>query len=302
MMSMSIDRRFVMTSSTTLGRRVRLAVLCTLILGSLAGCAGSGPRNDAGMAPPSIQILNERQVLRTGKMAKLQSGGTLELRTRDESGTTFEECALELWRDDASFALRLRKLGERFLWVGSDGAAWWIFELMAEPVRLVVLPPGDSGGFSIGPGQGLLNPDRLLHLAGLLPYDRIDEETLGFDDQGRVRFITVSDSEGVWRRTRWHLDSKTLLPEEIVALAEDDEVLATARLSAYEPIAAQDMPLGAWPQFPRKVYLTLAHDGADVRLFFNRPTARGTGIRPRLFDLEQLMKTFRPGEVEYVSR
>ena len=62
------------------------------------------------------------------------------------------------------------------------------------------------------------------------------------------------------------------------------------------------MPLGAWPQFPRKVYLTLAHDGADVRLFFNRPTARGTGIRPRLFDLEQLMKTFRPGEVEYVSR
>ena len=292
-----------MTSRSMLGQGLQLALLCTLILSALGGCQGSGQRNDAGMAPPSIQTLNERQLVRTRKMSELQSGGTLELRTRDENGTTFEECALELWRDDASFALRLRKLGERFLWVGSDGQAWWIFELMADPVRLVVLPPGETGGFSVGPGKGLLNPDRLLHLAGLLPYDRIDEGTLGFDDQGRVRFITVSDSEGAWRRTRWHLDPKTLLPVEIVALKDDDgEVLATARLSAYEPIAGRDLPLGAWPQFPRKVYLTLADDGADVRLFFNRPSARGTGIRPRLFDLEQLMKTFRPGEVEYVSR
>lgn len=292
-----------MTSRSMLGQGLQLAVLCTLILSAMGGCQGSGQRNDTGMAPPSIQTLNERQLVRTRKMSELQSGGTLELRTRDENGTTFEECALELWRDDASFALRLRKLGERFLWVGSDGQAWWIFELMADPVRLVVLPPGETGGFSVGPGKGLLNPNRLLHLAGLLPYDRIDEDTLGFDDQGRVRFITVSDSESAWRRTRWHLDPKTLLPAEIVALNDDDgEVLATARLSAYEPIAGRDIPLGAWPQFPRKVYLTLADDGADVRLFFNRPSARGTGIRPRLFDLEQLMKTFRPGEVEYVSR
>ena len=291
-----------MTSCTAPGQGLRLAVLCTLMLASMAGCHGSGPRNDAGMAPPSIRTLTERQQVRTRKMSELQSGGTLELRTRDETGTTFEECALELWRDDASFALRLRKLGERFLWVGSDGQAWWIFELMAEPVRLVVLPPGETGGFSVGPGKGLLNPDRLLHLAGLLPYDQIDEDTLGFDDLGRVRFTTVSDSKGTWRRTRWHLDRKTLLPAEIVALNDEDEVLAIARLSAYEPIAARDMPLGAWPQFPRKVYLTLADEGADVRLFFNRPSARGTGIRPRLFDLEQLMKTFRPGEVEYVSR
>jgi hypothetical protein len=292
-----------MTSRSMLGQGLQLALLCTLILSALGGCQGSGQRNDAGMAPPSIQTLDERQLVRTRKMSELQSGGTLELRTRDENGTTFEECALELWRDDASFALRLRKLGERFLWVGSDGQAWWIFELMADPVRLVVLPPGETGGFSVGPGKGLLNPDRLLHLAGLLPYDRIEEDTLGFDDQGRVRFITVSDSESAWRRTRWHLDPKTLLPAQIVALNDDDgEVLATARLSAYEPIAGRDLPLGAWPQFPRKVYLTLADDGADVRLFFNRPSARGTGIRPRLFDLEQLMKTFRPGEVEYVSR
>ena len=291
-----------MTSCTAPGQGLRLAVLCMLMLASMAGCHGSGPRNDAGMAPPSIRTLTERQQVRTRKMSELQSGGTLELRTRDETGTTFEECALELWRDDASFALRLRKFGERFLWVGSDGQAWWIFELMAEPVRLVVLPPGETGGFSVGPGKGLLNPERLLHLAGLLPYDQIDEETLGFDDLGRVRFTTVSDSKGTWRRTRWHLDPKTLLPAEIVALNDENEVLAIARLSAYEPIAARDMPLGAWPQFPRKVYLTLADDGADVRLFFNRPSARGTGIRPRLFDLEQLMKTFRPGEVEYVSR
>ena len=86
-----------------------------------------------------------------------------------------------------------------------------------------------------------------------------------------------------------------------MALDAVGEVLATARLSAYEPIPVRDMPLGAWPQFPRKVFISLPRDDADVRLFFNRPSARGAGIRPRLFDLEELTKTFRPGEIEYVS-
>jgi hypothetical protein len=274
MMTMSIDRRLSMTSLTTALHAICLTVLGCVLVSTLAGCQGPAVRDSTGKTPPSIGELNERQ----------------------------SDCALELWRDDSKFALRLRKLGERFLWVGSDGSAWWVFELMSEPVRLVVLPPGETGGFSIGPGQGLLNPDRLLHLAGLLPYDGIDAETLGFDDVGRVRFVTVDEAGIGWRRTRWHLDPKTLLPDEIEALDDQGEVLATARLSAYEPIAARDLPLGAWPQFPRKVFLALSDGNTDVRLFFNRPSARGNGIRPKLFDLEQLMKTFRPGEVEYVSR
>lgn len=291
-----------MTSLTTALHAICLTVLGCVLVSTLAGCQGPAVRDSTGKTPPSIGELNERQSARARKLSELQSGGTLELRTRDEDGENFEDCALELWRDDSKFALRLRKLGERFLWVGSDGSAWWVFELMSEPVRLVVLPPGETGGFSIGPGQGLLNPDRLLHLAGLLPYDGIDAETLGFDDVGRVRFVTVDEAGIGWRRTRWHLDPKTLLPDEIEALDDQGEVLATARLSAYEPIAARDLPLGAWPQFPRKVFLALSDGNTDVRLFFNRPSARGNGIRPKLFDLEQLMKTFRPGEVEYVSR
>ena len=295
-----VDRRMFMTSSIPAGRAIQV-MFCSLILASLAACRIGPQRASAPDTPPPIQTLESRQLARSAKMAQLQSGGTLELRTRDEDGGSFEECALELWRDELRFALRLRKLGERFLWVGSDGEAWWVFELMAEPVRLVVVPIGASGGLSVGPGRGVLNPTRLLQLAGLLPYESIDAETLDFDDEGRLRFLTTNQPEGEWRRTRWHLDPKTLLPAEIVALDARDEVLAIARLSAYEPIAVRDMPLGAWPQFPRKVFISLPKDDADVRLFFNRPSARGGGIRSRLFDLEQLMKTFRPGEVEYVS-
>ena len=288
-------------TSSTLATLARHVAFCGLILTCLQGCRGVSKHSSPGGPPPAVETLESRQSARSAKMLQLQSGGTLELRTRDENGSSFEECALELWRDDLSFALRLRKLGERFLWVGSDGEAWWIFELMAEPVRLVVVPAGASGGGSVGAGRGLLNPTRLLHLAGLLPYDRIDRDSLGFDDEGRIRFYTTNATEGQWRRTRWHLDSKTFLPVEIVALDAVGEVLATARLSAYEPISVRDMPLGAWPQFPRKVFISLPRDDADVRLFFNRPSARGAAIRPRLFDLEELTKTFRPGEIEYVS-
>ena len=257
------------------------------------------------MAPPSMRPkLTERQdVARPKRSPLLQSGGTLELRTRDRGWRArSRSCALELWRDPIRNS-RSGFANSASVFSGWDpnGEAWWIFELMSEPVRLVVMPPDSSGGFSVGPGQSLLNPDRLLHLAGLLPFNDIDEETLGFDEAGRVRFVTVAESEGDWRRTRWHLDPKTLLPDELTALDDRGEVLATARLSGYEPIAARDLPIGAWPQFPRKVFLTLSTGKADLRLYFNRPSARGNGIRSKLFDLEQLIKSFRPGEVEYVS-
>lgn len=301
-MAISIDRSLNMTSGTSARKVIRWIILGCLLVTSSAGCQAPGASIQQEKVPPSMERLTECQDVRARALSVLQSGGTLELRTRTEDGSTFESCALELWRSDSKFALRLRKLGERFLWVGSNGEAWWIFELMSEPVRLVVLPSGELGGFSLGPGQGLLNPDRLLHFAGFLPYGQIDEMTLGFDDDGRIRFITTEASKGEWRRTRWHLDPKSLLPVEVIALDEQGEVLASARLSGYEPIAARDLPLGAWPQFPRKIFLSLPDENADVRLFFNRPSARGDSIKPKLFDLEQLMKTFRPGKVEYVTR
>ena len=74
------------------------------------------------------------------------------------------------------------------------------------------------------------------------------------------------------------------------------------RLSGYEPIAARDTPLGGWPDFPRKVRVQGHLGETDLRIFFNRPSARGTRVKPALFDLDRLMQTFRPVEVKYLER
>ena len=72
-------------------------------------------------------------------------------------------------------------------------------------------------------------------------------------------------------------------------------------LREYEPIAARDQPIGAWPQFPGKVFIRDATGETDVRIFFNRPNARGDRIKPALFDPERLIETFKPERVEHRS-
>ena len=72
-------------------------------------------------------------------------------------------------------------------------------------------------------------------------------------------------------------------------------------LAEYEPIPARDRPIGAWPQFPGKVFIADASGENDVRIFFNNPSARGNRIKPALFDLERLIETFKPAKVEYLA-
>ncbi len=268
---------------------------------SVAGC--QLPQQETPPISFDLEGFAVRQDARASLLRLLESGGTIEIRQRDETGgEQFEDCALELWRDGDRFALRLRKLGERFLWVGSDGDQWWVFELTADPVRLVILPSGASGQRALGTEVLLFGPDQLLLLAGLQPISLEDAEVAWSEDGKVLRIETVAPEGGGWARIAWSIDPGTLLPVRMEAIDADGALVLESTLSGYEPIRARDQPVGNWPQFPRKLRVETPDGAIDVRLYFNRPGATGSKLREALFDLDQLMKTFKPGLIEYVKR
>jgi hypothetical protein len=276
---------------------LKLASMLVLFLG-----ACDTPQHAGSGELPTIEAIVRRQADRAEKLSLLESGGTIELRTTTEDGKQFEDCALELWRDGPRLALRARKLGERFLWVGTDGEQWWVFQLAGGPVRVIIQQVEVGNSVLLDDGVTLTSPSQLLALAGLNPIEPLPGASLVVREApGVLRFDLVAGATGTGTRLRWFIDEKTLLPQRIQALDDDGAVLLESRLSGYEPIPARDTPLGGWPDFPRKVRLMNETGTSDVRIFFNRPSARGTGIKPALFDLERLMQAFRPVEVKYVE-
>lgn len=289
----------IFTFSTRSSGRSLLLLLAGLA-GLLAGC--ETPQSRPEFSPIEFEAIEALQNRRASAFQVLESTGTIELRRTEEGSTSFDSCALNLWRDQANFALRLRKFGERFLWVGSNGTDWWVFELASEPTRLVVLPLGEEGGLNLGTEESLLGPRKLLQLSGLLPIDPEARcEQLHLTEEGLISFVLATEVKGGWNRMRWEVDRKRLLPSQIEALDEQGDVLFRARLDAYEPIPARDLPIGAWPQFARKVFINDTSGQTDVRIFFNNPNARGTRIKPRLFDLQELLGAFKPSKVEYLA-
>ena len=290
-----------MTDTRLLGVPV-CRVLSGLLACLLLASCRTGQEGPAS-TPFDLEGFLAWQQQRSALLRTLKSSGTIELREETEGGTTFEDCALELWRDGGRFALRLRKLGERFLWVGSNGEEWWLFELASDPVRLMIVPAGNDGGPSIPSDLLILGPEQLLQMAGLegLDPDPASCTTSMEDGHVRLAFTDRSAPEG-WSRVAWFMKPDTFLPSRIQVLDGTGGIRFEARLSGYEPIRARDQPIGSWPQFARKVRINDGAGAIDVRLFFNGPVASNAGFREAIFDLDSLMKTFRPGSVEYVKR
>lgn len=282
-----------------IARPATLALSLTLLWClPFTGCA-STPAAPAA-APPELERVRAFQERRAAMFRTLESTGTIELRSLVEGGESFDSCAMDLWRQGDEFALRLRKFGERFLWIGSDGREWWVFELAGDPTRLVVMPLDRGLPTDLPLEESLLGPRKLLELAGLMPFgDQLRADGLEPAEDGLFRVESRGSVEGGWNRLRWTIEPRRMLPVAVEALDDQGRCVVRSSLREYEPIAARDQPIGAWPQFPGKVFIRDATGETDVRIFFNRPNARGDRIKPALFDLERLIETFKPERVEH---
>ena len=203
-------------SDSNFARRLPVPLLLALVLSSLATVGCSPSRSSVARELPAFDRIRAHQDRRASIFRILESTGTIELRGTSDGKRSFESCAMDLWRQDDRFALRLRKFGERFLWVGSDGSDWWIFELAAEPSRLMVMPLDVPRPVDVSLEESLLGPRKLLEIAGLQPFDPAAvASAYGIADDGMIRFELEGSSPVGWARLRWTLDPKRLLPRLI---------------------------------------------------------------------------------------
>ena len=92
---------------TRFSHRLFLALL--LVLGVVA--PGCRTLDETGAGSLDLERFLDRQAGRASLLRVLESSGTIEIRQKLDDETSFDDCALELWRDGDRFALRLRKLG-----------------------------------------------------------------------------------------------------------------------------------------------------------------------------------------------
>lgn len=272
-------------------------MLATLLL---VGCAAPPAGPDADADAPTYAALAAAQNRRLDQLARMQAGGSVELRWTDEDGRHFEKADLDLLLElPARTALRISKLtSEDLFWLGSDPERFWYFDLLAEPTRLMTAPHGTA---ITAPGAGApiaLQPLVIVDLLGLtrMPDAPGDAPVVRRDDE---RDGWVVSLEGTGGRVQLGFAAHTRLPAWVEALDGDGAIVATSTLEEYASVSAAGTAPLDLPRFPEKITIRDAEERGSVTLFLRDQTTRVDARRfERLFDLDTLVKVLRPQRIE----
>src|SRR5262245_15242428 len=109
------------------------AALSAMLL-LLAGCKSEQPVATGPAEPtPTYQELMTAHNQRIEQLRKLYADGVVEIRWKDKNGNHYEQGNMELWLQlPRRTALRVEKLGEVRLWLGSDDQRYWLFDLTSD--------------------------------------------------------------------------------------------------------------------------------------------------------------------------
>ncbi|MHC4448409.1 MAG: hypothetical protein ACYSXF_11735 [Planctomycetota bacterium] len=257
------------------------------------GCA-PGPGLDGDRPPdppPAYAELAAGHNSRIERLRQVHATGVIE-----QDGRHQEQCRAQLWLQlPHKTALRMEKLGEVLLWLGSDEQRYWFFDgLNREETVLYV---GDHDAVRLAPDRAGLatNPFALLDLMALVPLPAArgpGDPAVAYDadhDAWRVQ------APGLGGPMRVFFDRSTRLPKRVEALSEDGAVVATSDLPRYESVEQRGVAPLARPKFPTKVDISLPPGDDRVMLAVEGP--RST-TNARVFELDRLIRALRPDRVE----
>ena len=106
---------------------------------------------------------------RVDRIRQVYARGVIELWWTDDDGRHHEQGEADLWVDPPRrTALNISKLGQRFMWIGSDDARYWFFDGLDRGET--VLYVGDHDAARLVPDRAALvtNPFALLDLMALV--------------------------------------------------------------------------------------------------------------------------------------
>ncbi|MDZ4756165.1 MAG: hypothetical protein SGJ11_16940 [Phycisphaerae bacterium] len=309
---------------TRLPHRIVAASLLTLWLAG-GGCAGDGPAaerpaserpvNEAllggtspaeapappsGAEPEALTLAASRQATRLQRLKMLESRGTVEFRWTEEGRKRFEQCDLDLYLmlPDRS-AFNLKKLGERYAWLGSSGSRWWVFRLKESPSSVEVHSwnaTADTDGRDIS----VMSPRSILQLAGLVPIVPESTTTVREDAASKSVIIeTPGDAVTGAPGARWTLDSFTSLPRVVELLDSAGVVFASGSMQDYVSAPVEGMGPGDYPKVPSRITIRRADGSGQIMLSLDSPTCRVVRMKDRYFDLDALMVEFQPDDATW---
>lgn len=265
----------------------------------LAGCGGKTEPGIAIDGPDQAALIEAAEPVRAAYNARvdqlsvLWSRGIVAFRYRDADGNQRDDqgnANIQMILPDR-FAMRIHKVGETLLWIGSDEDRYWLIDLLSEPSVAYV---GRHDEFSAAKGErvGLPVPPR--ELPRLMGFERLPAFEAG---GARLRTVTeqavVIDVPSRWGWWVYALDAAGRA-EAIQLRDMEDRVLLDAALEQYMPIELRGVG-GARPQAAGRMRLTAP--GTDWRITVELDAPSNRTPNAEAFDFEELVDILAPAEV-----
>jgi hypothetical protein len=279
------------------------------------GCESTPRIGDSSKPPaqstaPTYQELAKAHNHRIAQLQKVYADGVIEIRWHDEKGSHFEQGNMELWIQlPRNTALRVEKLGEVLLWLGSNQDHYWLFDMIADEKLLHV---GRHDQTMTDQSGGALNvkPLSLLDLMGLtlLPVDLESTPPVGFDQSLQAWVIQTQGQGGPMRI---YFDRASLLPSQVETLSTNGEIVLSSVLKRYESVTLEGMLPVAFPKIPELVDIAGDPSAAanrsggqptvkgEVKIAINQATGKVDADElARVFDLQRLIKGLNPRRID----
>ena len=239
----------------------------------LYSCAPQGHYTSDDWAE-KLPRLQKFQETRTYQFDQLVGHGVIEFAWEDEHGHHRKQGDFDFWKSGHSISLRISKVGELLVWVGSDLNTNWMFDLTEDDTTLRI---DDEGSI-------FADSSIIFVLIGLAPIPEGDIIV----EQDVVK--TTEKNGRVWKA---NYEVKTYKPEWIQL--QDGEQSIGSNMRDWLRVEIKNMHEMHWPTTPSLIDLKSNSQDAEIKLSF---AALSTVVEnepmDRVFDLELLTKALKP--------
>ena len=272
------------------------AMTCTATLSSCQTMPRPGDEGSE-VQVPSYETIAARHNDRLDRLTAVNAAGSIELRWTDDQGRHFESGRAEVWiiLPDRT-AIDVQKLGERLMWMGSNGSDTWMIDFRGDETVLY-LHDASSENQPEAAARVPIEPITLLKLLGLGRLPAESEKDLSpviYDAPREAWVVTVRAADD---RLRLFFDRESFLPIRVELRSSDHEILrhSTLALRRYESIQMAGVVPGTQPRFPTLAEVFNADGSGSIKLALRGPT---DAVKGKYFELDWIRRAFRPDRIE----
>lgn len=276
------------------------AVLATAAVVALGGCQPGG-RVDGGKSPepPDVDAILTAHNINAQRLKQIDAAGVLQIRWVDENGRTREEQGeAELWIDKPRhIALRVSKLGEELLWIGSNDERFWLFDSLDDDnVALITRRHGSALVWGSDDDAIELQPLALLDLMAITSLTATDDEPTY--DSGRRCWLLPVDGAAGRMHLRWNPAARLI--EGLDLLDARQKVRLSSDLRRRAPVDLIDDVAFERPQMATIIDFNDPNGPGRLKLALGQQIFGDLSEQPvdRIFDLSVLRQRFQPRHVD----